>query len=74
MTRAGAEAAILRSARGLLRSSISSALLKGYSRFIEPIGRPMTSSDDSFAPYSRLILSRNRFGNYAFVVFGIIQH
>jgi hypothetical protein len=45
-----------------------SALLKGFSRFVEPIGRPMTSSTGDIAPVNLLILSQNRFWNYAALV------
>jgi hypothetical protein len=39
--------------------------VKGFSRFMEPIGRPMTSSIGRIAPFSVFILTQNRFWNYS---------
>jgi hypothetical protein len=39
--------------------------VKGLSRFVEPIGRPMTSSIGTIVPVTLLIPSQNRSRNYA---------
>jgi hypothetical protein len=39
--------------------------VKGLSRFVEPIGRPMTSPIGTIVPVTLLIPSQNRYRNYA---------